>query len=377
MAIKVLHILNKLNPSGAEVMLEIASKYWQENGVLSEILSTEESKGDYEPILEKAGYNVTHIELKPYLKFIITSYKLLKNSDYDIIHIHSEAASLFIAIAARLAGKNHIIRTVHHIWPRRRILPFIKRYIYRFISNKFLGVLAVSNSVSGLENEIRYFNAYNKLIPNWYDDNKFKPLSLEDKKSLREKYDIPIDEIIVTSLGGNWEYKNYWMIIEALSQLSLQSKIRYFQIGPEGNDNPLQELAKKLSVLDKVYFWGKVENVLLFLQMSDYYIMPSTEEGFGNAAIEAMSTGLKPILSDVKALCDFKNYYVESDVIWIQPKTDEIFRAFEIIENNELNVLNDEFRFKLHETTKRNFGLNVGACEYLKLYKQIYGEQNK
>jgi len=377
MALKVLHILNSLNPSGAEVMLEIANSYWNENDVYSDILATGSTVGVYKKNLEKKGMRIHHIPLNPKFRFLLGFYKFLKTYHYDIIHIHSEGASLFAALAVRLQSRQTIIRTVHHIWPRRRLLPFLKRLVYRFISNKLLKVIPVSNSLSGQENERKYFYANNILIPNWYDDEKFVPVNDDEKKKLRNAYNISNKSIIITSLGGNWPYKNYWMIIEAISHLPVQTKIRYFQIGPEGNNNPLQKLAKKLNVFDKVYFWGKVENVLPYLQMSDYYIMPSTEEGFGNAAIEAMGTGLKPILSDVKALCDFKNYNKKTDIIWIQPAVNDIVNVFKSIENNKEDLLHDTNKFELSKTTKKNFGIKVGATAYLNLYKQHSYGKNK
>lgn len=62
--------------------------------------------------------------------------------------------------------------------------------------------MAVSNSISGQKNEAYYYKAYNKLIPNWYDDKKFMPITDEKKIALRKKYNISLDVIIVTSLGG-------------------------------------------------------------------------------------------------------------------------------------------------------------------------------
>lgn len=123
-----------------------------------------------------------------------------------------------------------------------------------------------------------------------------------------------------------------------------------------------------------IHFWGTVDDVLPFLQMSDYYIMPSSAEGFGNATIEAMSSGLKPILSAVKALIDFKNYYDITDIIWIKPTLDDIVKTFKLIE--KIGDPNYEYRKKLHNITKSNFGLNVGATKYYELYKQIHSKKN-
>jgi len=362
LAIKVLHILNSLQPSGAEVMLKISSKLWQENGVYGHILATDNDVGVYQKELEKAGFIIHHIPLKPKIKYIINLVNLINKNKIDVIHIHSEGASLYSVIASKISKRKNIIRTVHHIWPKKKLLPYIKRKVFKIVS--------VSNSSSGRENEKMYYNCENLLIPNWYDEIKYQPLSFQEKNSLRRKYDITENEIIVTSLGGNWPYKNYWMIIEALSHLPAEVNIKYFQIGPEGKGKPLQIIANKLNVKNKICFWGIVDDVLQFLQISDYYIMPSSEEGFGNAALEAMGTGLIPILSDVKALSDFKKYYNNEDIIWIKPNVSDIIRVFKNICTSNRYEIYKQGR-TLHCKTMRNFGVSVGAKEYINLYKSL------
>jgi len=352
-------------------MLETAYGLWRDRGIDGDILSTGEKVGSYKNALKEAGYDIFHIPLSPKHKFFTKfSNFLIKHNNYDIIHIHSEAASFYIPLLARTLGERKIIRTLHHMWPKRKLAPFIRRYIFRTINNKILNIISVNNSISGKECEEGLFNTNNLLIPNWYNDKKFKPLSFEEKNALRREFDFGKDEIIVTSLGGNWSYKNYDLIIRALNNLSENSSIKYSQVGPQDEEKSLKVLAKRLGVENKIRFWGEVEEVLPLLQLADFYIMPSSQEGFGNAAIEAMSTGLRPILSEVKALLGFKEYYDEGDIIWIQPNIEDITRVFHTIENTNREGLHKECT-GLHEKTKRNFGIEVGACQYAELYKSL------
>lgn len=367
---KVLHILNSLAPSGAEVMLEIANSFWEKHGIKGEILSTGKEVGEYRKNLEKAGFKIYHIPLKPKLLFIIKFIRHLSKNRYDIIHIHSEGASFYSALCAKLTKHNKIIRTVHHIWSKQRILPFIKRKYLRYVTNRIFKVKAVSNSFSGHQNELFYYNMDNLLIPNWYNDNKFIPITYEKKQTLRKKYEIDESTKVIASLGGNWPYKNYDKIIHALAKLPNNSNILYFQIGFEQEDKPLQRLATKLKVNDKIKFWGVSDNVVELLHLSDCYIMPSNEEGFGNAAIEAMSCGLVPILSDVKALSDYKKYYEENEIIWCEPSVDSLVEVFKkIMKISRIELFKKGYN--LHVKTKKQFGIEIGAKKYLELYKEI------
>ena len=54
-----------------------------------------------------------------------------------------------------------------------------------------------------------------------------------------------------------------------------------------------------------------------FLYASDVYIMPSSREGFGVAAVEAMGSGLPAILSNRPALYDFKDD--SKEIVFTEP----------------------------------------------------------
>ena len=57
---KVLHILNELKFSGAEIMYTNAAKIFQDLGCELTVLETSSSYGEYAPYFEEAGYKVIH-----------------------------------------------------------------------------------------------------------------------------------------------------------------------------------------------------------------------------------------------------------------------------------------------------------------------------
>ena len=61
---KVLHILNELKHSGAEVMLRLAYDRFKGSGIDSHILSPSNEGGDYAAILKQTGYKIHHIAFR-------------------------------------------------------------------------------------------------------------------------------------------------------------------------------------------------------------------------------------------------------------------------------------------------------------------------
>ena len=56
--IRVLHVLNTLRQSGAEIMLKSAAPLWAEHGVSCEIVAIGEEPGPFAPELAEAGYPI-------------------------------------------------------------------------------------------------------------------------------------------------------------------------------------------------------------------------------------------------------------------------------------------------------------------------------
>jgi glycosyltransferase involved in cell wall biosynthesis len=113
---------------------------------------------------------------------------------------------------------------------------------------------------------------------------------------------------------------------------------------------------------------GRVDDVLPYLYASDVYIMPSSIEGFGVAAVEAMGTGLPSILSNRPALYDFKN---DSDnIVFIEPTANDIAQAMQNFINMGKSELKDKGKL-ISEVIIAKYGLENGAAKHAKLYRSF------
>lgn len=349
--IRILHVLNELRPSGAEVMLKSGMRYWREDYDM-DILSTGENIGEYADALRGSGFDVIHMPIKIRIEYLIKLWILF--SKYDIIHIHTEKACLEYALIARLLARKKCVRTIHSYFKFKGQLR-IKRTLRRGIL-RMLKVKQVSIGSAVQNNEISRFGNRTEIINNWYDDDKFRiPTTYEIEKSRKNNL-ISENKLAIVSIGNCANIKNHGLIIKALVGTR---DIIYYHIGLEDSSRQEYALAKALGVKEKVVFIG-FDDPLKWLWACDVYIMPSRIEGFGISAVEAISTGIPCALSNIPGLKDLVE--LDNEIAWFDPSSAEQLR--EILE-----------KFAKDRPSRRNgiavsrFHASYGAQRYSELYR--------
>jgi glycosyltransferase involved in cell wall biosynthesis len=364
---KVLHILNELKFSGGETMLASAGPYWSKNNIELHVLSTGLQCGAYSNVLRGAGYIVHHIPYERRWAFVKRISKLIRQHAFDVVHIHPERGYLLYAVAAWFAETPLKVKTVHHIFRYKGLLR-LRALLMRHFCRLILKVTFVSNSLSGRANEYRLYRMRNRYVPNWFDSNRYCAAAVTEAKTsigtIRADIGIQSDnEVMLISLGGNWEYKNFDKVIRAIGSLPDSSRFVYVHCGVD-EKNELQELARNLGVR----FVGKgiTPNVIPYLVVSDLFMMPSREEGFGIAAVEAMAVGVPLCLSMVPALCDFKE--LSDDIYWCDPSVESI-AAF-LSKFQKMDPVTREHVSLSLMTVAGEFSMERGALGYLDIYRE-------
>jgi glycosyltransferase involved in cell wall biosynthesis len=372
---KVLHILNELRFSGAETMLECAGSFFQDQGLDSHILGTTDQLGDFGPNLDQAGYTIHHIPLLKWGRFTsprsyLSFYHFFKKKQFDAIHIHPERANVTYALLAKFAGCKCIVRTVHHIFPPpQNIKGFFRKWLthfQRWFAKRILGVVFVSNSRSGLANERNAYRSENLLVPNWFDSRRFQPDASINQLELRERLSLRQNAFLIVSLGGNWPYKNYHLVVEALKLIPPEIDVLYVQVGPNGKGIDLIKHAETFGVSHRVRCAGKVSDPLHYLYAADVYVMPSSIEGFGCAAAEAMGAGLPTILAYTPALKDFEVDCTQ--ITYVEPSAESLADALiriEAMDKQERQTMGQQLSQEVHV----NYGIENGAAKYVELYQ--------
>jgi len=140
-------------------------------------------------------------------------------------------------------------------------------------------------------------------ISNGADTERFKPSN--KKKELRRRFNLPEDGRILLSLGRLAEVKQPYKLIELFSLV--EKGLRNVTLVVAGSGELAQKTRQLASDkgLKRIRFLGHVDyqdEVPDLYVCCDYYIMTSKYEGLPLTLLEAMSSGLPCIVSDIPPL---------------------------------------------------------------------------
>jgi glycosyltransferase involved in cell wall biosynthesis len=156
------------------------------------------------------------------------------------------------------------------------------------------GILSVSHGVKDrLVRGYGYAPEKISVVYNGVDTKRFSPAPQELRKALRRNLQIPEDAMVVVSAARLDDIKRLDRLIKAFDVLSFERKDLWLLLTGEGPlRGELMALAQSLQSRERIGFLGHVEDVCATLRASDIYVLPSDEEGFGIALVEAMACEL-------------------------------------------------------------------------------------
>ncbi len=135
-----------------------------------------------------------------------------------------------------------------------------------------------------------------KVMNNCLDPFLKEPLETGKNNDLLKRYGFKRDDVVLMSLcrmSCDEGYKGYDKVIESLHELKKNHpRLKYMIVGKydEKEKNRVEQFIDYFDVQDKVLLTGFIPDSELadHFQLADIFIMPSDQEGFGIAFIEAM-----------------------------------------------------------------------------------------
>jgi glycosyltransferase involved in cell wall biosynthesis len=216
--------------------------------------------------------------------------RLIRRGHYDVVHSYLFHAEVPATASAWLARTPRIIISRRALYPWRRPRGPIP-YALETLTNVLADEL-IANSwtvMRDVERTERLLPRVRGVIYNGVDVSLYRLASPQKNGPLR-----------MVTVGALADRKGQEYAISALRLVrdaGIDSELTIVGSGP--NERRLRELAQKEGVTDQITFAGLVEDPRSFLEGADLFVLPSRQEGFSNALLEAMASGLPVVATDV------------------------------------------------------------------------------
>ncbi len=291
----ILFITNHLNTGGITSYVFTLSSGLKKRGHNVYIASSggelafkfKEAGLDYIPIPMR-----TKKEISP--KIIFSAIKLsgiVRENKIDIVHSHSRTTQVLGCLLQKLTGARHIF-TCHGFFKRRLL-----RKIFPCWGEK---VIAISEQVR--EHLVKDFKLDEKkivVIHNGIDLDRFQAQSPEHRAQSKRKLGLG-EGPVIGIIARLSDVKGHQYLIEAMKTvLEKYPLAQLLIIGTGKTQKELIQLAGSLGVSNNVIFIPETQDTPSALAAMDIFVMPSIQEGLGLALMEAMTSGLAVIGSNV------------------------------------------------------------------------------
>jgi len=222
-------------------------------------------------------------------------------------------------------------------------------------------IISISNETLEEVSKINFTKKRKIVIGHGVDLEKFyKPENKEIAKiKFREKYRIPNDAFVLLLSGHEYERKGLKYVIEALSKLPEDVVL---VVTGGGKIDHYKNIAEEVQVGNRVYFLGLIENIIEAYHLADLFVLPTSYEGWGLVATEAMGTGLPVLISKVGGV---KDYLIDNvNGVPISRNSDDIANKILMLKNNR--SFYEHIQKNGLETAKKFSWINVA-----KKYKDV------
>lgn len=224
--------------------------------------------------------------------FVTSLRKIIKEHKISLIHSHEFTMNCYGALVSLITGVP-IITTVHgknYYGDKLR-----RRLAYRFVGNISRMVVVSKSLKQFVVQKIGVSPKKVSVIYNGLDAAPFIDPSASE--ALKMTMNINAKAPIIGTVGNLYEVKGHIYFLRAAARVLKRYPFSLFLIIGRGPLlNKLQEEVSRLGITDSVKFLGFREDIFDLLSIFDVFVLPSLEEGFSIALVEAMLMG-KPVVA--------------------------------------------------------------------------------
>lgn len=260
---------------------------------------------NFYPVHMERGISVAGVKAMFQIK------KILKKEKFDMVQYSTPNASLYTAMATKLAK---IPVRLYCQWGIAYVgFNGLKRKIFKIVEKFVCGLSTCvqpdsKSNLNFARSEGLYSEKKSSVIWNGsacgVSLDKFNVKRKNEYRSyIREKYNIGRDTFVYIFIGRVTRDKGINELLSAFKRLNDDSVL--FLLGNNEVDTSVNRELYDWSLENKnIIYTGNVDDVERYLSAADCYVLPSYREGFGMSVIEAEAMGVPVIVTDIPGPVD-------------------------------------------------------------------------
>lgn len=309
-------------------------------------------------------YQPYDIALSSMIYRVVNLYKL------DLLHAHYAIPYAYAAFTAKQMLKEEgkdipLVTTLHGTDITLVGQHPSYKHAVEFSINQSDTITSVSESLK--KNTLQIFNIKKeiKVITNFIDNTEFDEFNACSRKQFATD-----DEKILIHVSNLRPVKRIIDVLEIFKDVEKHVKSKLIIIGEGPDMEKVNEfLEKNPNLINKIRLLGKVNDLYRILQLSDVFLLPSEQESFGLAALEAMAAQTPVISSNAGGIPEVN----------IQGETGYLAEIGNVkaMSNYAIKLLsNDELLLEMKSNAKKQ-AIRFDLKNILPLYEQMYDETLK
>ncbi len=316
--------------------------------------------------VEVAAYPL--FKYPPYALGLATKLEeVTKDYDLDILHAHyavPHATSAYLAKQLLAPKPVKLITTLHGTDITLVGADSSFQRVVQFSIEQSDGVTAVSDYLK--ERTLEEFGVTREIdvIYNFIDTKR----GTRQKNACSKKQYAPNGEFILMHASNFRPVKRVTDVVRIFNRVRKELPAKLLLIGEGPERIMVQQVVKELGLKEDVIFLGQVDFIDDLLKCADIFLLPSEQESFGLAALEAMNCWV-PVVGTVTG---------GIPEVVVHGKNGYLYPVGEIAQMADacIGILSDSkkhaaFRENARTSAAKNFGIEVIMPQWMQFYEKV------
>ncbi|MBW8358393.1 MAG: N-acetyl-alpha-D-glucosaminyl L-malate synthase BshA [Weeksellaceae bacterium] len=313
------------------------------------------------PLFEYQPYDIA---LSSMIYRVVNLYKL------DLLHAHYAIPYAYAAFTAKQMLKEEgkdipLVTTLHGTDITLVGQHPSYRHAVEFSINRSDTVTSVSESLKA--DTLKFFNIKKdiQVITNFIDNSEF-----DDFNTCQRKQFALDEEKILIHVSNLRPVKRVEEVLQIFKNVNAQVKSKLIIIGEGPEMEKINQfLEENPELIGKIRLLGKVNDLYRILQLSDVFLLPSEQESFGLAALEAMAAHTPVISSNAGGIPEVN----------IQGETGFLAEIgnVEAMSNYTIKLLRDEKLLAQMKHNAKQQAIKFDLKNILPIYEKMYEDTLK